>query len=221
VTRQISTRLGDFVMEKRIRAVGLFLASIPLLIDPALAHHVMGGRMPVTFADGLLSGLGHPIIGLDHFAAIVAVACLAAAHRAGPSLVVGFVVAMIAGVAVHVRGTTMPAAEMMVALSVVLLGVVLLRDRSLRTGVALGLFIAVGLVHGYALGESIYGSEASFLIAYFIGLAAIQSAVALAVMFAARAVLRRQPDILTLRLVGAGIVGIGLTMLMQQVIPAP
>jgi urease accessory protein len=208
-------------MEKRIRAVGLFLASIPLLIDPALAHHVMGGRMPVTFADGLLSGLGHPIIGLDHFAAIVAVACLAATHRAGPSLVVGFVVAMIAGVAVHVRGTTMPAAEMMVALSVVLLGVVLLRDRSLRTGVALGLFIAVGLVHGYALGESIYGSEASPLIAYFIGLAAIQSAVALAVMFAARAVLRRQPDILTLRLVGAGIVGIGLTMLMQQVIPAP
>src|SRR3954452_2728996 len=103
-------------MEKTIRAVGLFLASIPLLIDPALAHHVMGGRMAVTFGEGLLSGLGHPIIGLDHFAAIIAVACLAAAHRAGPSLVVGFIVAMIAGVAVHVRGTTVPAAEMMVAL---------------------------------------------------------------------------------------------------------
>jgi len=207
-------------MEKRMRAVGLFLASIPLLIDPALAHHVMDGRMPVTFVDGLLSGLGHPIMGLDHFAAIVAVACLASAHRAGSSLIVGFVVAMIAGVAVHVRGTTVPAAEIMVALSVILLGAVLLRDRSLHTGVALGLFIAVGLVHGYALGESIYGSESSPLIAYFIGLAAIQSAVALAVMFAARAVLQRQPDILTLRLVGAGIVGIGLTMLMQQVIPA-
>jgi urease accessory protein len=208
-------------MEKRMQATGLFLASMLLWTDPALAHHVLGGRMPVTFADGLLSGLGHPIIGLDHFAAIVAVACLASADRAGASLVVGFVVAMIAGVAVHVRGTTVPAAEMMVALSVILLGVVLLRDRRLHTSIALALFIAVGLVHGYALGESIYGSESSPLIAYFIGLVAIQSAVALAVMFAARAVSRRQPDVLTLRLIGAGIVGIGLTVLMQLVFPVP
>ncbi len=37
------------------------------------AHHVMGGRMPATFAEGLLSGLGHPVIGIDHLAFIVAV----------------------------------------------------------------------------------------------------------------------------------------------------
>jgi urease accessory protein len=208
-------------MAKWIQAVGLFLAAICLLIDPALAHHVMGGRMPVTFADGLLSGLGHPIIGIDHFAAIVAIACLASTHRAGSWLVVSFVAAMIAGVSVHVRGATVPAAEIMVALSVILLGAVLLRNRSLHTAAALVLFVAVGLTHGYALGESIYGSESSPLIAYFIGLAAIQSAAALAVMFVARALLQRQSDILALRLVGAGIVGIGLTVLMQQVIPAP
>ena len=59
----------------------------------------MGGRMPASFADGLLSGLGHPIIGLDHFAAVVAVGCLAAAQRAAPALAIGFVLAMIAGVA--------------------------------------------------------------------------------------------------------------------------
>ena len=68
-----------FAMGKRIRTAGLFLLSIALSIDPALAHHVMGGHMPVTFADGLLSGLAHPIIGFDHFAAVVAVACLASA----------------------------------------------------------------------------------------------------------------------------------------------
>jgi urease accessory protein len=84
----------------------------------------------------------------------------------------------------------------------------------------LGLFIAVGLIHGYVLGESIYGAEASPLAAYFIGLAAIQSAVALAAMFAARAVVRRQADVAALRLIGAGIAGIGLAVLMQQVIPA-
>ena len=208
-----------FVMAKPTQIGGLLLASIVLLVDPALAHHVMGGRVPVTFADGLLSGLAHPIIGLDHFAALIAVACLASAHRAGSLLVLSFVVAMIAGVAIHVRGTTLPAAEIIVALSVVLLGAVLLCNRSLHTGAALVLFIAVGLTHGYALGESIYGSQSSPLAAYFIGLVAIQSAVALSVMFAARTVLQRKSEILTLRLVGAGIVGVGLTVLIQQVIP--
>ena len=208
-------------MGKWIWTAGLLLASTALLIDPALAHHAMGGRMPGTFADGLLSGLAHPIIGLDHFAAIVAVACLASAHRAGSLLVVGFVVAMIAGVTIHVRGTTLPAAEIIVALSVIVLGAVLLRNRSLHTGAALALFIAAGLTHGYALGESIYGSETSPLAGYFIGLVAIQNAVALSVMFAARAVLRRKSEILTLRIVGAGIVGVGLTVLIQQVIPVP
>jgi urease accessory protein len=206
-------------MMKWKQAAGLFLAAVALSIDPALAHHVMGGRMPATFADGLLSGLGHPIIGLDHFAAVIAVACLASVHRAGWLLVAGFVVAMIAGAAIHVRGATVPAAEIMVALSVITLGMVLLRDRSLPAGVALGLFAAVGLIHGYSLGESIYGAESSPLVAYFIGLAAIQTAVALAAMFGARTVLQRQSGILTLRLAGAGIAGIGLAVLMQHVIP--
>ncbi|MSO67134.1 MAG: HupE/UreJ family protein [Pseudolabrys sp.] len=190
------------------------------MADPAFAHHVMRGRIPVTFVDGLLSGLGHPVIGLDHFAAVVAVGCLAAAHRAGPALAIGFVLAMITGVAVHVPGTTVPGAEIMVALSVIILGAMLLRKRQMAAGAAFGLFIAVGLIHGYVLGESIYGAEAAPLTAYFIGLAVIQSAVALAALFATRAVAQRQADVLTLRLVGAGITGIGLAVLMQQVIPA-
>jgi urease accessory protein len=212
--------LEEFTMDRKTLILGLILASVALMADPAFAHHVMGGRMPVTFADGLLSGLGHPVIGLDHFAAVVAIGCLAAAHRIGPVLAIGFVLAMIAGAAAHVRGTTVPGAEIMVALSVIFLGAMLLRNRQIPTGAALGLFIAVGLIHGYALGESIYGAEASPLIAYFIGLAAIQSAVALSAMFTARAVAQRHADVPTLRLVGAGIAGIGLAVLMQQVIPA-
>ena len=39
----------------------------------AQAHHVMDGMLPSTFVEGLLSGLGHPIIGPDHFAFVVAV----------------------------------------------------------------------------------------------------------------------------------------------------
>lgn len=194
------------------------LAAGGLMAEPAFAHHVMDGSLPKTFTDGLLSGLGHPIIGLDHFAAVVAVGCLAAAHRAGSLLAVGFVVAMIAGVAAHLQGATVPGAEILVALSVVVLGSILLTHREMKAGAALALFAAVGLLHGYALGESIFGAEQTPLLAYLIGLAVIQSAIALAAMRVAR--LMAQPDAMRLRLVGAGIAGMGIAILVQQLVPA-
>ena len=196
------------------------LQGLLLSAEPAFAHHLMGGRMPASFADGLLSGLGHPIIGLDHFAAVVAVGCLAAAHRAAPALALGFVLAMVGGVALHVQGATVPGAEIMVALSVIALGAILLSRRAMTAGAALTLFAIVGLIHGYALGESIYGAEPTPLYAYLLGLAVIQGAVTLAAMSIARVLMRRAADISPLRLVGAGIAGIGLAVLMQQVIPA-
>jgi urease accessory protein len=82
------------------------------------------------------------------------------------------------------------------------------------------LFVVAGLIHGYALGESIYGAERSPLVAYLIGLAVIQSAVALVAMGLARAVMRKA-DALKLRFIGAGVAGIGLAVLVQQLIPAP
>ena len=191
-----------------------------LLAEPAFAHHVMGGRMPATFGDGLLSGLGHPIIGLDHFAAVVAVGCLAAAHRAAPALAIGFVLAMIAGVALHLQGATVPGAEILVALSVIVLGAMMLRRRQMPAGAALALFAVVGLVHGYALGESIYGAEPTPLYAYLAGLrrhpgrGRARRHERRAHAGAAR---RRS---FPLRLIGAGIAGIGLAVLMQQIIPA-
>lgn len=40
-------------------------------------------------------------------------------------------------------------------------------------------------------------------------------------MFVACAVTRRTRDLATMRLIGAGIAGVGIAVLMQQVIPAP
>jgi urease accessory protein len=205
-------------VNRKTLAAAVTLAAV-LPAGPALAHHLMGGRMPSTFTDGLLSGLGHPVIGLDHFAAVVAIGCIAAAHRAGAALAVGFVLAMMAGVAAHVAGTTMPGAELLVALSVVALGIVMLANRGMPAAAALALFAAVGLIHGYALGESIYGAEPTPLYAYLIGLAVIQSAIALGAMVAARTLTRRGLELSPLRLIGAGIAGIGVTLLMQQSVP--
>jgi urease accessory protein len=204
-------------MKHRIARLALTPFAFLAATAPAFAHHVMGGRMPATFADGLLSGLGHPVIGLDHFAAVVAVGCLAAAHRRGALLAVGFVVAMIAGVAAHLQGAALPGAELLVALSVIALGAAMLRRRQLAAGSALALFAAVGLLHGYALGESIYGAEPAPLYAYLVGLAIVQSAIALAAMGAARLAARRYADLPALRLLGAGIAGIGFAIFVQAI----
>lgn len=195
------------------------LIVLVLFSSPAFAHHLMGGRTPASFTEGILSGLGHPVIGLDHFAAVVAVGYLAAAHRAAPALAIGFVLAMMAGVALHLHGATVPGAEIMVALSVIALGAIMLRGREIAAGTALALFAAAGLIHGYVLGESIYGAEPTPLYAYLVGLAVMQSVIALAAMQIARSLARRSFETSPLRLVGAGIAGIGLAVLMQQIIP--
>jgi len=205
-------------MTAKTLSLAVFIA-LALLAEPAFAHHVMGGRMPASFGEGFLSGLGHPIIGLDHFAAVVAVGCLAAAHRNAPALAIGFVLAMIAGVAVHLQGATVPGAEIWVALSVIVLGAVMLTRQQLTAGAALTLFAAVGLLHGYVMGESIFGAEPAPLYAYLIGLAVIQIAVALAAMSVAQVIAKKSAELSPLRLVGAGIAGIGLAVLMQQIIP--
>jgi urease accessory protein len=207
-------------MNRQIASLNLGLIAWALGATHASAHHVMGGRMPATFVEGILSGIGHPIIGLDHFAAVVAVGCLAALHPAAVALVLAFVVAMMGGVALHLQGATLPSAEILVALTVIALGALMLRRSKMSTTAALALFALVGVVHGYALGESIYGAETTPLYAYLLGLALVQSAIALAAAKIARGLARRSADLSPLRLMGAGIAGIGLAVLFQQVIPA-
>src|SRR6266705_841511 len=61
------------------------VAATSLAVRPriAWAHHFMGGGPPETFAQGLLSGLGHPVIGLDHAAFIVAAGFFLASVEGG------------------------------------------------------------------------------------------------------------------------------------------
>jgi urease accessory protein len=206
-------------MTQKFVRLGIGVGFLALSGAPAYAHHLMGGRTPATFAEGMLSGLGHPVIGLDHFAAVVAVGCLAAAHRSASALAIAFIVAMMAGVALHLHGATVPGAEILVALTVLALGMLMILRRGMSTSGALVLFASVGIIHGYALGESIYGAEPTPLYAYLTGLAVIQGTIAFAAAHLTRLFAQRSPDVSPLRLVGAGIVGIGLAVLMQQVIP--
>jgi len=145
---------------------------------PALAHHPMGGMTPETFSQGLLSGLGHPIIGLDHFAFLVVAMLLVWTLKGAPRFLVplAFIGATIAGTVLHLGAANIPMSETLVAITVII-GAVLALTRSTPGAFALGvIFAASGILHGYAYGESIIGAETTPLLAYLAGFAAIQYA---------------------------------------------
>ena len=197
-------------MKHALKTAGFAVAILGVPLAPALAHHVMDGRLPGTLVEGLLSGLGHPIIGVDHLVAVIAVGCLAALHRRGAQLAVGYVLAMIVGAAVHLRGATVPGAELMVALSLLGLGAILIWRQPVGAGVVAGLFAIAGLFHGYALGESIVGVEPTPLVSYFVGLAAIQALIALVAFKFARLVVAPGANApWTLRAAGAVVAAVG------------
>jgi urease accessory protein len=166
------------------------LAIMMMVAEPAWAHHVMGGKLPQTFLQGLLSGVGHPVIGVDHLAAVVGVGILAALAGRSAAVVLAFSVAVIAGVGLHLAKVDLPASELFVGLTTVLIGALVIARQSMGAGLAALLFAIAGLVHGYALGESIVGAEPSPLMAYLLGLLIIQTAIAICVYAAVRSLAR-------------------------------
>lgn len=144
--------------------------------SPAFAHHPMGGMTPETFSQGLLSGLGHPIIGMDHLAFLVVAMLLACMLKGAARYVapLAFVGASLGGTVLHLGAANIPMAEALVAMTVVVGGVLVLLRRYPGALALSGIFAVSGILHGYALGESIIGAEATPLLAYLAGLAAIQ-----------------------------------------------
>jgi urease accessory protein len=184
---------------------------------PAFAHHPMGGTTPETVAAGLLSGIGHPIIGIDHLAFVIAVG-LAVAFTGNRFLTpLAFVAATIAGCLVQVAGTALPVAEIVIAASIVALGILVLSGRPKGGAILIGLFAVAGLFHGWAYGESIVGAESAPLLAYLVGFAAIQYALALAAGYVALRVWHSTgPSAIQPRLAGALIAGIGVAFLVEN-----
>ena len=86
-----------------------------LAAAPALAHHPMGGATPSTLAQGLLSGIGHPIVGLDHLAFVIAVGIAAALLGSRFLLPLAFIGATILGTLVHLAAVGLPAVEAVIA----------------------------------------------------------------------------------------------------------
>jgi len=199
------------------RSAGLAVLALSggmLSASPAAAHHVMGGRLPATFMEGLLSGLGHPVIGPDHLAFIVAIGIAAALLRSGWAVVAIFLACSAAGVLGHVARLDVPFLEPLIAASVLAAGCALLWSRG--TGERLWQLLAAiaGLLHGYAFGESIVGAEQPVLGAYLLGLAVIEALVAGLAMLATRRLIGAdQANLQRVRWAGAALGCIGAVLL--------
>lgn len=167
-----------------MKRLATLLALSPL---PALAHHPMGGTTPATLWQGLASGVGHPVIGPDHLAFLIAAGVLAAALPLGSGVfaIAAFVFGGFAGSLLHVAGIGLGPVETAVALSVLAAGVALLWRR-LPAALLPVVFGLAGLFHGHAFAEAVIGAEQGVLVAYLAALALTQSAIGLGVMLLAR-----------------------------------
>jgi len=197
-----------------VAVAGAYLASS----QAAHAHHGMEGQLPSTWAEGLLSGLAHPVIGLDHLLCILAVGLLAATRPRGVWIPVAFILAAMAGAAGHLAGAALPGADVLVSATLILLGGLLALGRGLGLAVVVGLAGASGLLHGYVYAESIFGSEATPLAAYLIGFTAAQLGVALLAYGVGRTLMKSPGFIAApaFRFAGIALGAIGLAFVLSQ-----
>lgn len=199
-----------------LAAAGVFAGS------PALAHHPLGGLPMETFAHGLLSGVGHPVLGFDHlfFVALMGVAAVFTGHKLLAP--VAYIGAMLLGCVLMYAGIALPLTEGVIVASLIVLGGIVLSGRGLALTPALAIFAAFGLFHGSAFGGSIAGQEGgvggAVLVGYFIGLGVIQYAIAVGAGWVAEKVLgATTASAVNARLAGAMVAGVGVFLALEIV----
>ncbi|MDF2365624.1 HupE/UreJ family protein [Sneathiella sp.] len=203
-------------MRYKIAATTVLAAStVPNL---AFAHHAMGGAMPSSFMEGLISGLAHPVIGIDHLAFVVLVGLAAAFLTRKYVAPFVFILGTIAGCLLITNGVTLPYAELVITGSVILMGALVVSGKKIPAGLYVAIFAIAGLFHGGAYGEAIVGAENTPLVAYLIGFAVIQYSVAIGTGFIAEKFWHATEAAATKpRIAGAVAAGVGFAFFVENV----
>ena len=185
----------------------LLIAALPLA---AAAH---------TGADaglhhGLAAGFVHPLAGPDHLAAMVAVGLWSAltARRPWPDLLwapLGFALMLLAGALMGLAGVQLPAAEPMIAASLLVLGLLVFTQQRLPARAAAALVGMFALFHGVAHGRELAGeSGAALTLAGMLAATVLLHAAGIATGWALRHRHRRVP-----RIAGAAVAIFGMALL--------
>lgn len=216
----------NMVIMNKNKAIALVGFSSVLLVfallinaSPALAHHPTGGKIPSTFSQGFISGLGHPVIGIDHLVFVVAIGLLAAlSKKLGMIIPTAFVVATAMGTAIHLQSVDLPAPELVISASVLVIGIFLARENQTNLALLSVIGALAGIFHGYAYGESIVGAQNTALGAYLLGFCSIQLAISAIAFYLGKWVINQPDKSFLLRFAGFTICGIGFAFLSQTIL---
>lgn len=183
----------------------LIAAALGLCAGPVLAH-------PGHADAGFLSGLMHPLGGLDHLLAMLAVGLYAAGQRRAArwALPAAFVFAMLVGALLGMSGFELFFVEQGVAASVVVLGLLVASLGRVPLAWTLPLVTLFAIFHGYAHQAEI--GEAG-LLHYAAGFALATAGLHLAGFLSARWLPESRTGIVLKRIVGVAMVGAGALML--------
>lgn len=184
------------------------LAALMLTAAPAFAHTGVGA------ASGFAAGFTHPVLGLDHVLAMIAVGILAA-QMGGRSLWLvpaAFVAMMAVGGLMGVAALGLPFVEIGIVGSVIVLGAVIAAGRQLPVALAMTLVGGLALFHGHAHGTEmpVTASGLEYGIGFMIATAALHAAGILSVITLRAAAAHAAP--LALRAGGGAIAVMGMAL---------
>lgn len=133
------------------------LAALVLALAAALLPAAAGAHSGADGAGGFASGFLHPLAGLDHVLAMVAVGLWGA--QLGPPalwvLPVAFPLVMALGGVAGIVGLPLPSVEWGIALSVIVLGAAIALDQRPRLALAAVVVAFFAVFHGYAHGAEL------------------------------------------------------------------
>ena len=191
-------------MSRRITLSRLLLGlSLPAT---AMAHTGSGTH-------SFIAGALHPLSGLDHLLAMLAVGLLAGCSRGSMrwGLPASFVAAMAAGAMLGASGTNIPLVEAGIAFSLVVFGFALFLRQSIHTPTLVVLVAGFALLHGHAHGTEMGAdlSTAPYALGFMLATALLH---ALGVLLTAKAVLPLS-QVTLLRWSGRAIAAVGVASL--------
>jgi len=140
-------------------------AAVLLILAPSLALAHVG----IGDTQGAAHGVMHPLSGIDHVLAMVAIGMFAAqlGGRALWLVPLSFVTMMAFGGALGMAGIALPYAEIGIGLSVVVLGIILATRADLPVAIAMALGGFFAIFHGHAHGAEMPDTASGF--AYGVG----------------------------------------------------
>jgi len=188
--------------------LALLLAAAAL---PALAHT---GADAGAHHHGFLAGFMHPLTGLDHLAAMLAVGLWSAlAARNGRELLaapLGFAAMLLAGALMGLAGVALPAVEPMIAASLLVLGLLVFTRKRLPALASAALVGVFAVFHGLAHGQELAGeADAALTLAGMLAATVLLHAAGIGLGWALRQANRWLPRLagVAVALLGAALLG--------------